>query len=225
MKSRVNELCFGDMNELEEEELLMPPILNQSSDVEVERDSCEPPSKKRREDGETSRFRQLGVKYKVTEDCDENVDEELAAMKNELFMEGLKDDFFNELLKKFLYGDDVAKSVKEIQDVNRISNKVHGKFHIGNFRAGSSFRARGRPFGRGSMRARTQRTNSNWGRWSNNSNAKDNEKKDCNIQTITTVDESEESSGDEVPLGKRIPEKKSFGTEFATDSSKTSCEF
>lgn len=57
MNSRVNELYYGDdINELEEEGLLMPPILNQSSDVEV--DSCEPPSKKRREDGETSRFRQ-----------------------------------------------------------------------------------------------------------------------------------------------------------------------
>uniref|UniRef100_A0A8W8NTI3 Uncharacterized protein n=1 Tax=Magallana gigas TaxID=29159 RepID=A0A8W8NTI3_MAGGI len=73
MNSRVNELCYGDMNELKEEEMLLPPILNQSSDVEVERDSCEPPSKKRREDSETSRFRQLGVKYKVSEDCDENV--------------------------------------------------------------------------------------------------------------------------------------------------------
>lgn len=291
MNSRVNELYYGDMTELEEEELLLPPILNQSSDVEVERDSCEPPSKKRREDGETSRFRQLGVKYKVTEDCDENVDEELAAMINELFREGLNDDYFNELLKsikrpencksliktrvnqamwsilnpdtrncdakfqviqsavikasvnltklasklnemdtdiveglqslitlatdslallghtnklinvkrkelhrpdlgreyyhlsspslpfsEFLYGDDVAKSVKEIQDVNRISNKVHGKFHRGNFRAGSSFRARGRPYGRGAMRARTQRTNSSWGRWSNNSNARDSTK-------------------------------------------------
>lgn len=80
MNSRVNELYYDDMTELEEEELLLPPILNLSSDVEVERDSCEPPSKKRREDGETSRFRQLGVKYKITEDCDENVDEELAAM-------------------------------------------------------------------------------------------------------------------------------------------------
>uniref|UniRef100_K1R6D0 Uncharacterized protein n=1 Tax=Magallana gigas TaxID=29159 RepID=K1R6D0_MAGGI len=55
------------------------------------------------------------------------------------------------------------------------------------------------------------------------------EKKDCDIANITTCDESEESSGDEVPLGKRIPKKKSFGTEFATgstletDSSKTSC--
>lgn len=58
----MNELYYGDMNELEEEELLLPPILNQSSDVEVERNSYKPPSKKRREDGETSRFRQLGVK-------------------------------------------------------------------------------------------------------------------------------------------------------------------
>lgn len=41
-------------------------------------------------------------------------------------------------------------------------------------------------------------------------------KKDCDIANITTCDESEESSGDEVPLGKRIPKKKSFGTEFAT---------
>lgn len=39
---------------------------------------------------------------------------------------------------EFLYGDDVAKSVKEIQDVNRISYKVHVKFRRGNFRAGSS---------------------------------------------------------------------------------------
>lgn len=70
----------------------------------------------------------------------------------------------------------MAKSVKEIQDVNRISNKVHGKFHRGNFRGASSFRARGRPYGRGAMRARTQRTNSSWGRWSNNSNAKDSTK-------------------------------------------------
>uniref|UniRef100_K1QTI2 Uncharacterized protein n=1 Tax=Magallana gigas TaxID=29159 RepID=K1QTI2_MAGGI len=46
----------------------------------------------------------------------------------------------------------------------------------------------------------------------------ENEKKDCNIPDITTVDKSEESSGDEVPLGKRIPKKKSFGTEFATES-------
>lgn len=39
MNSRVNELYYGDdINELEEEGLLMPPILNQSSDVEV--DSC-----------------------------------------------------------------------------------------------------------------------------------------------------------------------------------------
>lgn len=77
---------------------------------------------------------------------------------------------------EFLYGDDVAKSVKEIQDMNRISNKVHGKFHKGNFRAESSFRARGRLYGRGAIRARNQRTNSSWGRWSNNSNAKDSTK-------------------------------------------------
>lgn len=39
MNSRVNELYYGDdINELEEEGLLMHPILNQSSDVEV--DSC-----------------------------------------------------------------------------------------------------------------------------------------------------------------------------------------
>lgn len=83
INSRANELYYGDMNE----ELLLSPILNQSSDVEVERDSCEPLSKKSREDGETRRFRQLGVKYKVIEDCDENVDEELASMINELLQE------------------------------------------------------------------------------------------------------------------------------------------
>lgn len=112
MNSRVNELFYGDMTELEEEELLLPPILNQSSDVEVERDSCEPPSKKRREDGETSRFRQLRVKYKVTEDCDENVDEELAAMINELFREGLNDDYFNELLKSIKRPENCKSLIK-----------------------------------------------------------------------------------------------------------------
>lgn len=100
MNSRVNELYYGDMNELEEEELLMPPILNQSSDVEVERDSCEPPSKKRREDGETSRFRQLGVKYKVTEDCDE------------LLRERLNDDHFNELLKSIKRPENCKSLIK-----------------------------------------------------------------------------------------------------------------
>lgn len=39
MNSRVNEVYYGDINELEEEELLMSPILNWSSDVEV--DSCD----------------------------------------------------------------------------------------------------------------------------------------------------------------------------------------
>lgn len=77
---------------------------------------------------------------------------------------------------EFLYGDDVAKLVKEIQVVKRISYKVHGKFHRGNFRAGSSFRARGRIYGRGTMRARTQKTNSIWGHWSNKSNAPDSTK-------------------------------------------------
>ncbi|XP_062612901.1 uncharacterized protein LOC134274650 [Saccostrea cucullata] len=280
MNNRVDELYYGDINEMEEE-LLMTPT-NQS-DVEGE---SEPPCKKRKEEGETSRFRQLGVKYKVKEDCDENVDEELASMINELFREGLNEDYFNELLKsikrpenctaliktrvnqamwsilnpetrncdskfqiiqsavikasvnltklanklneidsevidhlitlatdalallghtnklinvkrkelhrpdlgreyyhlsspslpfsEFLYGDDVAKSVKEIQDVNRISSKVHGKFHRGNFRP---FRARGRPYGRGTLgRPRNQRTTSSWGRWSNSSTSKDSSK-------------------------------------------------
>ncbi|XP_061180713.1 uncharacterized protein LOC133189342 [Saccostrea echinata] len=278
MNNRVNDIYYGDINELEEEELLMTPI-NQLSDVEGDMDSGEPPCKKRMEDSETSRFKQLGVKYKVKEDCDENVDEELASMINELFREGLNDDYFNELLKsikrpenctaliktrvnqalwsilnpetrsceakfqiiqsavikasvsltklanklnemdsevieglqslitlstdalallghtnklinvkrkdfhrpdlgreyyhlsspslpfsKFLYGDDVAKSVKEIQDVNRISSKVHGKFHRGNFRAGAFFRARGRPYGRGALgRPRNRRSTSTWG--------------------------------------------------------------
>lgn len=35
----------------------------------------------------------------VIEDCNKNVDEELAFMINELFIEGLNDDYFNELLK------------------------------------------------------------------------------------------------------------------------------
>lgn len=57
MNSCVNELYYGDMNELEEEELLMFFILNQFFDVEVERDLCEFLSKKCREDGEIFRFR------------------------------------------------------------------------------------------------------------------------------------------------------------------------
>lgn len=92
--------------------MLLSPILNQSSDVEVERDSCEPPSKKSREDGETRRFRQLGVKYKVIEDCDENVDEELASMINELFIEGLNDDYFNELLKSIKMPENCKSLIK-----------------------------------------------------------------------------------------------------------------
>jgi hypothetical protein len=76
---------------------------------------------------------------------------------------------------EFLYGDEVAKSVKEIQDLNKISSKVHGKSHRGSFRG--SFRGRGRPYGRGaSGRPRNQRTASSWGRWSNNSSTKDNSK-------------------------------------------------
>lgn len=99
MNSKVNETYYGEMNELEEEELLITPSINQSSDIEVDRDSCETPCKKRKEDFETSQFRQLGVKYKVKEDCDKKVDDELALMINELFREGINDDYFNELLK------------------------------------------------------------------------------------------------------------------------------
>lgn len=128
MNSHVNELYYGDMTELEEEELLLPPILNQSSDVEAERDSCEPPSKKRREDGETSRFRQLGVKYKVTEDCDENVDEELAAMINELFREGLNDDYFNELLKSIKRPENCKSLIKS--RVNQAMWRFYIQIHV-----------------------------------------------------------------------------------------------
>lgn len=39
MNNRMNEIHNGDVNKLDEAELLMPPLLNQPSDDEVKRDS------------------------------------------------------------------------------------------------------------------------------------------------------------------------------------------
>ena len=47
-----------------------------------------------------------------------------------------------------LYGDDISKNVKDIQDVNRVGKKI-GKFSASNFRGRGYYRGRSSIRGRG----------------------------------------------------------------------------